>query len=140
MTTLNRKQAAAYLHMHPITLLQKVHAGIIPASKPAKSWVFIVEDLIDYLRSTYQSNKQSVPNLGFKSISESLTQFSSKKQYYKLLGIDDCPQIHSPKPDRVVANATHTKRIRSRSEAVGLVVNSSACQNQIADDVGCIKE
>jgi Helix-turn-helix domain len=124
MTTLNRQQAAAYLHMHPITLLQKVHAGIIPAAKPAKSWVFLVQDLEDYLRANYQQNKQPASKKGLQPISEITKPFANRSNYNKLLGISDCPQIHSPQPDRVVAQATQTKRIRSRSEAVGLVVKS----------------
>lgn len=147
MITLNRTQAAAFLNMHPVTLLQKVHAGIIPAAKPAKSWVFIQQDLLDYLRGLYSTKnhntvtetKNNQPNIS-DNVTVTNKGFGVKKAYYQLLGIDDCPQIHSPKPDRVVANATRTKRIRSRSEAVGLVVNSLACQNQIADDVRCIKE
>ncbi len=122
--TMNRIEAAKFLNMHPVTLLQKVHAGIIPAAKPAKSWVFIKDDLIQYLRSNYQL--QPVNQQDLKPISEPLKHFKSKNAYYKLLGIADCPQIHSPQPDREVAQATHTKRIRSQREAVGLVVNSAA--------------
>lgn len=125
MTTFNRQQAAAYLHMHPITLLQKVHAGIIPAAKPAKSWVFLVQDLVDYLRTNYKQNKQPSLKQGLQPISLITKPFADRSNYNKLLGIGDCPQIHSPKPDRVVAHATQTKRIGSRSEAVGLVVNSA---------------
>lgn len=125
MRTLNRIEAAKLLNMHPITLLQKVHAGLIPAAKPAKSWVFIQDDLIQYLRGIYQNNKLPTYESYLKPISEPLKHFKSKSAYYKLLGIDDCPQILSPQPDRVVAQATQTKRIRSRSEAVGLVVNSA---------------
>lgn len=126
MITMNRIEAAKFMNMHPVTLLQKVHAGIIPAAKPAKSWVFIQDDLIQYLRANYPQNKLPVSKQDLKPISEPLKNLKSKNSYYKLLGIVDCPQIHSPKPDRVVAHATHTKRIRSQSEAVGLVVNSAA--------------
>ena len=126
MITMNRTEAAKLLNMHPITLLQKVHAGIIPAAKPAKSWVFIQDDLMEYLRSIYKHNQLLVKQQDLKPISVPLKHFKSKKSYYQLLGIVDCPQIHSPKPDRVVAQATQTKRIRSQSEAVGLVVNSAA--------------
>lgn len=126
MTTLNRQQAAAHLHMHPVTLLQKVHAGIIPAAKLAKSWVFLLQDLNDHIRANYQQNKQSVLKRGLQPISAITKPFADRSNYNKLLGIGDCPQIHSPQPDRVVAQATQTKRIRSRSEAVGLVVKSPA--------------
>lgn len=126
MMTMNCTEAAKFLNMHPVTLSKKAHAGIIPAAKLAKSWVFIQDDLIQYIRGFYQQNKLPAAQQDLKPISEPLKDYKTKNTYYKLLGIADCPQIHSPKPDRVVANATQTKRIRSRSEAVGLVVNSAA--------------
>ena len=54
MKTLNLEQAAAFLHMHPYTLMQKVNAREIPAAKPGKRWVFIEDDLADYLRGQYR--------------------------------------------------------------------------------------
>lgn len=53
MNTLNLNQAAAFLHLHPTTLLKKIHAGQIPAAKIGKRWVYIDVDLTDYLRSQY---------------------------------------------------------------------------------------
>ena len=44
MHTLDLKQAAEFLKMHPVTLQCKAKAGEIPGAKPGKSWVFIDED------------------------------------------------------------------------------------------------
>lgn len=53
MNTLNLEQAAAFLHLHPMTLLRKAQSGEVPAAKPGKRWVFLDVDLTDYLRSQY---------------------------------------------------------------------------------------
>jgi hypothetical protein len=49
--SLTLEQAAAFLHMHPETLRERAKAGIVPASKPGKCWVFLQEDLEGYLRA-----------------------------------------------------------------------------------------
>jgi hypothetical protein len=123
MTTMNLKQAAAYLHMHPVTLLLKAQNGKIPAAKPAKCWVFIEQDLIDYLRGLYRTQKpKNRDNQSNADISKGL---SSKRSYYQLLGIADCPQIHSPQPDprSGVCHADGANQV-AKGEAVGLVVKS----------------
>ena len=51
MKTLNLREAAAFLKMHPVTLQGKAKVGDIPGAKPGKSWVFIDEDLANYIRS-----------------------------------------------------------------------------------------
>jgi excisionase family DNA binding protein len=53
MQTLNLQQAAEFLKIHPVTLQAKAKSGEIPGAKPGKCWVFIDEDLVEYLRSTY---------------------------------------------------------------------------------------
>jgi excisionase family DNA binding protein len=53
MQTLNLQQAAKFLKIHPVTLQAKAKSGEIPGAKPGKCWVFIDEDLVEYLRSTY---------------------------------------------------------------------------------------
>jgi excisionase family DNA binding protein len=59
MGTLTLPQAAQYLHLHPITLLRKVHAGVVPAAKPGKCWVFLLPDLDAFLRSLYRQREQA---------------------------------------------------------------------------------
>ncbi len=132
MITLNRLQAAAFLNMHPVTLLQKVHAGIIPAAKPAKSWVFIQQDLLDYLRGLYPANTHNILHFDIQKDALFDNQLTIPKidsgfkgRYYQLLGITDCPQIHSPKPDSR-SGACHADEANqvAEGEAVGLVGKS----------------
>jgi hypothetical protein len=125
MTTLNLQQAAKYLKMHPITLLHKIHAGIVPAAKPAKRWVLIESDLNAYLQSLYITRSQQTNEPHLKPIGDFLPQTLAKKDYYTLLGIHDYPQIHSPKPDpRSGASHAHEANQVAESEAVWLVGNS----------------
>jgi hypothetical protein len=42
--SLTLEQAAAFLHMHPETLRERAKAGIVPASKPGKCWVWAALD------------------------------------------------------------------------------------------------
>lgn len=123
MSTLNLKQAAAYLHMHPVTLLLKAQSGQIPAAKPAKCWVFILQDLQDYLRGLYLVKKQKIKP--HESNTPEKSKFGSKRSYYQALGITDCPQTHSPKPD-LRSGARHADEVNqvAKGETVGLVVNS----------------
>ncbi|MDO9393472.1 MAG: helix-turn-helix domain-containing protein [Methylotenera sp.] len=132
MNTLNLKQAAAFLKMHPVTLLQKANAGIVPAAKPAKCWVFIQQDLLDYLRGLYlikNHNHVAVTKNNQPNISNNVTVTNNglgvEKAYFQLLKITDCPQIHSPKPDSR-SGARHADEVNqvAKGEAVGLVVNS----------------
>jgi len=53
MDTLTLQEAAALLKIHPVTLLQKVNAGVVPGAKIGKCWVFVEIDLIDFIRSQY---------------------------------------------------------------------------------------
>ncbi len=53
MKTLDLHQAAEFLSMNPEALRQKVKAGTIPGAKPGKRWVFLEEDLVQYIRSQY---------------------------------------------------------------------------------------
>ena len=41
------------MKLHPLTVLQRARAGEITAAKPGKCWVFIEEDLVDWIRSHY---------------------------------------------------------------------------------------
>ncbi len=51
--TLGLKEAAAFLRMNPEALRQKAKAGVIPGAKPGKRWVFLEDDLAEYIRSAY---------------------------------------------------------------------------------------
>lgn len=60
MQTLSLIEAANFLHMHPEELRRRAKLGHIPAAKPAKSWVFIEDDLAEYLRSLYPNPRQAL--------------------------------------------------------------------------------
>ncbi|MBL0077218.1 MAG: helix-turn-helix domain-containing protein [Rhodocyclaceae bacterium] len=71
MNTLDLHQAAAFLKMHPDTVQRRARRGLIPSAKPGKSWVFIENDLADWLRSQYrdeakpcQSSSLTIPRIG----------------------------------------------------------------------------
>jgi excisionase family DNA binding protein len=53
MDTLTLQEAAALLKIHPVTLQDKARAGEIPGAKVGRAWVFIREDLLDYIRLKY---------------------------------------------------------------------------------------
>jgi len=53
--TIGLSEAAEILHMHRETVREQAAAGIIPGAKPGREWVFLEEDLIQYLRSLYRS-------------------------------------------------------------------------------------
>lgn len=86
MKTLNLEQAAAFLHMHPYTVMHKVHAGLIPAAKPGKRWVFVEADLVDYLRGQYRAPALAPSVAG--STSEPFPKIGNfKKAYLDALGL-----------------------------------------------------
>lgn len=41
MNTLDLKQAAAFLHMHPEELRSRAKRGLIPGAKIGRKWVFL---------------------------------------------------------------------------------------------------
>ncbi|MDI1302097.1 MAG: helix-turn-helix domain-containing protein [bacterium] len=55
MNTLDLRQAADFLRIHPVTLRIKAAAGEIPGAKVGRAWVFIEVDLVEYLRSRYRA-------------------------------------------------------------------------------------
>ena len=52
--TLNIKEAAAFLKIHPVTLSVKAASGEIQGAKIGKRWVFLEVDLIEHIRSQYK--------------------------------------------------------------------------------------
>ena len=54
MKTMNIKEAAIFLKIHPVTLSMKASAGEILGAKIGRSWVFLELDLIDHIRSKYK--------------------------------------------------------------------------------------
>ena len=50
--TLGLLGAAAFLHMSPNTLRKRAAAGKVPAYKPGKSWVFLLDELVSHLKAS----------------------------------------------------------------------------------------
>lgn len=44
-------QAAALLGLSPVTLRKRAAAGTVPGYKPGRSWVFLEDELLAYLKS-----------------------------------------------------------------------------------------
>lgn len=51
MKTLSLLEAAEFLLLSPVTLRKRAAAGIVPGYKPGKSWAFLEEELLTYLKS-----------------------------------------------------------------------------------------
>jgi len=64
MNTLNLKEAARFLNMHWQTLRTTAALGEVPGAKISKQWVFIEEDLVEYIRSQYSSNGRASSTIG----------------------------------------------------------------------------
>lgn len=60
MKTLDLLEAAAFLKVHPETLRRRARTGDIPSAKPGKGWVFIEDDLVDWLRRDYAGRARAV--------------------------------------------------------------------------------
>ena len=60
METLDLKQAAHFLRLHPEELRQRTKRGLIPGAKVGRSWVFIEDDLVQYVRSLYAAPRQAL--------------------------------------------------------------------------------
>jgi excisionase family DNA binding protein len=58
MQTLNIQEAATFLKCSEDTVGELAHAGEIPAAKVGRSWVFVDEDLIGYIRSLYGKDRK----------------------------------------------------------------------------------
>lgn len=53
METLTSEQAAKFLHCHYSTVVEKTHAGELPAKKIGRRWVFVLEHLADFISGRY---------------------------------------------------------------------------------------
>jgi excisionase family DNA binding protein len=57
-TTLTAEEAAIILNMNKTSLMRKAKRGEIPGRKPGKRWVFVKEDLREWLKGDYAINRQ----------------------------------------------------------------------------------
>ena len=60
MKTLGVIEAAAILRIHKDTLVDRVKSGEIRGVKIGRAWVFIEEDLVEYIRARYAVNQPQV--------------------------------------------------------------------------------
>jgi len=64
LKTFDLLEASAFLRMHPETLRRLAVAGEIPGAKPGKHWLFLDEDLVEWLRSRYSKKARGVEASG----------------------------------------------------------------------------
>lgn len=96
---LTLRQTAELLQVNPETVRRLAQAGKIPSAKIGRKWVFIQQDLAQYIRSQY-SNAESVVQV-VDNDEESLCQFTlettsgvlnslhqTEKEYDDLLGLN----------------------------------------------------
>src|SRR5689334_14513067 len=60
MRTLSLIEAAAFLRVHREELRRRARAGQLPGAKVGRAWVFLEDDLADYLRSLYSQPRQAL--------------------------------------------------------------------------------
>ena len=96
LLTLNLKEAATFLKIHPVTLSTKAATGEILGAKIGRAWVFLEIDLITHIRSKYKVRALVSDNV--KEISCHSTNAKTprsgglkspllEKQYKELLGL-----------------------------------------------------
>jgi len=60
MKTFTLIEAAGFLKMHPEEVRRRAKSGIIPGAKAGRAWVFIDNDLAEWLRSLYAAPRQAL--------------------------------------------------------------------------------
>lgn len=105
MRTLDLREAAQLLRMHPEEVRRRAKAGELPGAKVGRAWVFVDLDLVDYLRSLYPEGWQALQVTARK---ESECHFANADQsggsifaapvaneYASLLGLKSRPKRES---------------------------------------------
>jgi excisionase family DNA binding protein len=97
--TLNIKEVAAMLEAEPETVMQLARRGELPGTRIGKSWVFLLEDVLAFLRKRIaadtQARQQSICNPIAMAVS---TPAKSRRRK-----LPDLPQLH-------VASGRNSKR------------------------------
>ncbi|WP_426178091.1 helix-turn-helix domain-containing protein [Massilia sp. TWR1-2-2] len=60
MDTLNLAQASTFLHMHREEVRKRAKQGRLPAAKIGRAWVFLEDDLVDFIRANYSESRQAL--------------------------------------------------------------------------------
>jgi len=80
-STIGLDEAARFLHMAPSTLRKRAAAGMLNAYKPGKTWVFLHDELLTYLKSTQSTCPSTIaPHLriGGPDFSSTATKSASR--------------------------------------------------------------
>jgi len=64
MNTLDLKQASTLLNMHPMTLRRLAANGQVPAARAGRAWIFIEDDLLNWIRSQYPAEARAAGSTG----------------------------------------------------------------------------
>ena len=101
MQTLDLIGAAQFLRIHPEELRQRAKAGKIPGAKVGRRWVFLEDDLVDYLRSLYSQPRQALQVTRRKEMEchfanaavsgGSTSSLPTENEYAELLGLPTKP-------------------------------------------------
>ena len=75
MSLLSLREAAAFLRLHPKTVLVLVNSGQVPASRFGRKWLFVRDDLVQCVRSRYVQQEVQQPSV------------KTQQLYNKLLGL-----------------------------------------------------
>ena len=57
MNTLNLEETARFLKVHTETISRLAKTGQLPGAKIGRAWVFLEEDLVEYLRDQIQAQQ-----------------------------------------------------------------------------------
>ncbi len=68
MKTLLLTEAANFLKMHPEEVRRRAKSGKLPGAKLGKCWVFILDDLVEHIRSQYSSPRQALRVVSEKEV------------------------------------------------------------------------
>lgn len=60
MDTLNLVQAGDFLKMHPEEVRKRVKQGLLPGAKIGRAWVFLEDDLANFIRANYSDPRQAL--------------------------------------------------------------------------------
>jgi hypothetical protein len=94
--TLSLIEAASLLHMSPSSLRDKAKRGIVPGCKPGKRWVFVLDDLLDFLRSQQTQIKLAAQravrvspchSIGERKFGGSVLPHRTEREYANRLGL-----------------------------------------------------
>lgn len=106
MESMNLEEAANFLKLHPEELRRRAKAGKVPAAKIGKCWVFLQDDIVEFMRSQYSSRVQTFDKrlgkegslchlLNEESTGGSILSPQTASEYENLLGLKTAPSHKS---------------------------------------------